>query len=153
MSEIILFMRPSKETEKKLRWEVEIEGVLFELYIPKWRIPDPWPGRIVVRLAELDADAVRPHLIAKFGRTIDLEQPIVSVVARAVERTQTVRFMPLGDPRDWEIGEPYVPYDLLSDDQIQCLQIAVEWDRSAGGWRVPIRRGFLLGDLIEAQRG
>ena len=41
-------MQPSKETDNKLRWEACDQD--FKLYIPKWRVPQPWPIRIVVRL-------------------------------------------------------------------------------------------------------
>jgi len=46
-------MAPSKETDLKLRWEADVEGVAFKLYIPKWRVPRPWPTRILVRISDI----------------------------------------------------------------------------------------------------
>lgn len=34
------FLAYRKETENKYRWDADIDGVRFELYIPKWRVPD-----------------------------------------------------------------------------------------------------------------
>ena len=42
----------AKETERKLRWDVDVEGTLFSLYIPKWRVPVPWPSRIFVSIVQ-----------------------------------------------------------------------------------------------------
>jgi hypothetical protein len=40
-------LKPSKETENKLRWSTYMnDGSKFHLYVPKWRVPEPWPGRI-----------------------------------------------------------------------------------------------------------
>ena len=36
-------MYSSKQTDLKLRWDSYVDRVLFELYIPKWRVPRPWP--------------------------------------------------------------------------------------------------------------
>jgi hypothetical protein len=47
MAEFVL-MNPSKETENMLRWSDDIDGVNFSLYIPKWRVPKPWPSSILV---------------------------------------------------------------------------------------------------------
>jgi hypothetical protein len=44
MGEVAL-MDPSKTTDNKLRWQADVEGVNFKLYIPKWRVPRPWPIR------------------------------------------------------------------------------------------------------------
>jgi len=51
----IALMEPSKETDNKLRWKADVEGVSFKLYVPKWRVPRPWPTRILVRVSEVPA--------------------------------------------------------------------------------------------------
>jgi len=28
-----------KSTEQKLRWDEDVDGTKFEIYIPKWRVP------------------------------------------------------------------------------------------------------------------
>src|ERR1700680_1351555 len=39
-----------KSTERKLRWDENIDGTNFELYVPKWRVPEPMPPLISVRI-------------------------------------------------------------------------------------------------------
>lgn len=126
----ISLMNPSKETDNKLRWQADADGVLFKIYVPKARVPQPWPKRIVVRVREVQsADPThRPSL------SQDPKRPIVAIVEKVTEHTDTIRFAPRGDRRDWEIGEPYIPRKLLPDGNIGAVQIEIEWDYSAGTW-------------------
>lgn len=132
----ISLMDPSKETDNKLRWRADVEGVDFKLYIPKWRVPLPWPRRIIVVISALPMETSRatqaepPNRGAKEPR----ERAIVAVVDRVREHTETVRFAPRGDPEQWEIGEPYIPYALLPTPSTQSLRLEVRWDRTAGTW-------------------
>ena len=136
MAEIAL-MNPSKETDNKLRWQADVEGVSFKLYIPKKRVPRPWPVRILVRVSDVLDTAQRqdrtPASTRKLGSS-PLERPIGAIVEKVSEHTETVRFAPRGDPKDWEIGEPYIPYSLLPSPSVKTLRIEVEWDRTAGTW-------------------
>jgi hypothetical protein len=133
----ITLMDPSNETENKLRWQAYVKGVRFKLYIPKWRVPPPWPKRIIVGLTDSSVDgALAGESTLAHGTTpsIDLELPIVACVERIDDHTATVRFRPVGDQNMWEIGEPYIPYSLLPGNKCQKVQIGVRWDRSAGTW-------------------
>jgi hypothetical protein len=134
MGEVAL-MDPSKTTDNKLRWQADVEGVNFKLYIPKWRVPRPWPIRILVRVIEMPSVTAQ---FQDFAPTVDsfdsLERPIRAIVEKIQEHTQTMRFAPTGDPKDWEIGEPYIPYSLLTNSSVQTVRIEVVWDRSAGTW-------------------
>jgi hypothetical protein len=133
----VALMDPSSETDNKLRWQADINGVGFKLYIPKWRAPRPWPKRIIVGVADslIDTDLPSTSGLARaVAPTTDLELPIVAFVERTSDHTETVRFTPVGDPKNWEIGEPYIPYSLLPAGECQKLQIKVRWDRSAGTW-------------------
>jgi hypothetical protein len=125
-------MAPSKETENKLRWETFVNDVRFKLYVPKWRVPLPWPMSVRVRVASLeDGKSSRPTA----GQSSeDIESPIVVIVDRESDHSETVRFRPRGDQEDWQIGEPYIPYDLLPESSSQSLLIQVDWDRSKGTW-------------------
>lgn len=73
MSEVTLMLR-SKETDNKQRWAADVNGVEFKLYIPKYRIPDPFPPSIVVRIS--------PATGAEPPSAPDPDQPIRCVVAR-----------------------------------------------------------------------
>lgn len=120
-------MSPSKETDNKLRWHADVDGVAFQLYIPKWRVPQPWPNRIRVFVSAATA-------LESSSMNVEPGTPIAVIVKRVVDHTQTARFAPLGDPKEWQIGEPYIPYQLLPDPASQILRVDVEWDTSAGVW-------------------
>jgi hypothetical protein len=74
-------MNLAKETPNKLRWDVLVEGAPFELYIPKWRVPRPWPRRIVVRLSEVTDETLDAPLPQE-DRVGSAERSIVAVVER-----------------------------------------------------------------------
>lgn len=48
----IVAMSLLNETDNKLRWEADVDGVSFKLYIPKWRVPKPWPDMVKVVIDE-----------------------------------------------------------------------------------------------------
>jgi hypothetical protein len=122
-------MNPSKQTDNKLRWSSDVEGVEFKLYIPKDRVPRPWPIRIRVAISEYSAG--NPEAASAQGGT---EEPIVCVVERVSEKSKTVRYRPLGDPKAWQLGEPYIPLTLLPADLPERLRVEVRWDRTGGTW-------------------
>jgi hypothetical protein len=120
MAEVTLMLR-SKETDNKQRWAADVNGVEFKLYIPKHRIPDPFPPSIVVRIS--------PVTGAEPSSVPDPDQPIRCVVARVCEHTQTVRYCPLGDAKGWQIGEPYIPFGMLPESPPLYLLVEVHWLR------------------------
>lgn len=135
MTEVAL-MDPSSETDNKLRWQADFNGVKFQLYIPKSRVPRPWPRRIIVVISDrIIVDEVTPVEIPLAQTpSIDLKLPIISVVERVSDHTKTARFAPIGKAKTWEIGEPYIPYTLLPSRDCQRLQVEVRFDDSAGTW-------------------
>lgn len=132
MREISL-MNPSKETDNKLRWWADVDGISFKLYIPKWRVPVPWPVRLEV---VVDQQASSTSSVPKAPRagSSELEHSIIATLEKVQEHTETVRYRPSGDPESWELGEPYVPYTILPTPSPERLRIEVRWDRSAGTW-------------------
>ena len=136
MKEVAL-MDSSKQTDNKLRWQADVDGVNFKLYIPKWRVPRPWPSRITVCISDVEPHVDRetsPFTVTNSPLEPLLEQPIVAIADRVSDHTQTARFAPRGDPKEWQIGEPYIPYSLLPDSSVRTVHIEVRWDRSAGTW-------------------
>lgn len=124
-------LNASKETDNKLRWQTKINGAQFELYIPKWRAPVPWPGSVIVQI-ENDFEKGKPWLDEMNQNATtdqDPKQPIIAVVERAREHTRTVRFTPEGSPDTWEIGEPYILFELLEDQKSLELIPYIRWDR------------------------
>lgn len=130
MREVSL-LNNAKITDNKLRWDAKIGDAQFELYIPKWRVPDPWPGRIFVHIQD-NPELAKPWL-AELKKQRPArehpEQPIISRVNRYKEHTRTVRFNPIGDQKSWEIGSPYIPYELLDNEKAETLVLRIIWDR------------------------
>lgn len=114
----MLLLESTKETERKLRWGKEIGDTIFSLYIPKWRVPKPWPDKIYVDINPVESPKSMGHRYtrAKIESNKELKKkPIVSVIHSVKEHTKTLRYQPLGDQKDWEVGEPYIPYELTYD--------------------------------------
>lgn len=135
MREISL-LAPSKQTDNKLRWEAWESGVLFKVYIPKWRVPKPWPVRIVVRIDddEKTFEAIQPPRGPEFASSRDLNESLVAVLQKVDEHTETVRYRQIGDLALSEIGEPYIPFSMLGTPPPDRMRIDVAWDRSVGTW-------------------
>ncbi len=129
MREVTL-MNPSKVTENKLRWSMDVGGVSFKLYIPKDRVPKPWPRHIIVSVFEHLAEHQKPGILEEKS----LEKPIVCLVKKVSEHTETVRYCPIGEPETWELGEPYIPYNLLPANVPDQLVVEVKWDHNSGTW-------------------
>lgn len=116
-----------KETENKLRWGADVDGTPFELYIPKWRIPDPTPGKVLIRAQD------KIKTTNQFTRD-EIEQdpelrnkPIYAEITRITELTKTIRFDPIGDKNNWEIGSPYIPKSILPSEDTKKLYVVIEW--------------------------
>jgi hypothetical protein len=131
MIEMVL-LRPSKETEGKMRWSTHVEkdNAPFHLYIPKWRVPEPWPGRIYVAIQAFEGDP--SNVVPGPSRPTDLESNIRVLVKPVRDHTRTRRYAPLGDTSEWQIGEPYIPYSLIPADS-HLLVIEVQWDLRSKG--------------------
>ena len=118
----------AKETDNKLRWDTDIDGAPFELYVPKWRVPRPWPGRVYVRVfsGKSPDDVLRDTHIRDVTQTT--QRPIVAELQLTSKHQLTVRYTPLGDNQAWQIGEPYIPYQLLPPLIPDSVVIRVRWD-------------------------
>jgi len=90
-----------KQTVTTLRWDAwaEEDKAYFEFYIPKSRVPEPWPGRIFVGIDQFSGD---PSDFAQSPCDLDnLDNPI-KVSVKPIEdeyHTKTVRYRQLGDKR------------------------------------------------------
>ncbi len=132
MARIPMALDASKETEGKLRWStyVPADSTKFELYIPKWRVPTPWPGRVFVSVAV--ADASIPSGSPVQSGSVSRAESIRAVVTPDRRHTKTYRYSPVGNPQEWEIGMPYIPYSLIPRGSGD-LFIEVEWDLTSRG--------------------
>jgi hypothetical protein len=119
-----------KQTDNKLRWDAKINDVLFELYIPKWRVPTPWPNGIRVMINE-KRDMYKFPMVGD-----DLQKPIQIHLVLIEECTRTARYRPdLENAKEWETGEPYIPFELLTNPPPKKIFMEVEWDYSKGTWK------------------
>lgn len=125
------FLNPSRPTLNKIRWTVKVEGVSFHLYIPKRRVPQKIPKGLLVVV-----DETIPRRVTQTG-FLHTDYPIKVVVELKEIKTKTVRYRPPGDnSNNWEIGEPYIPKDLLSEPYPSRLYIEVRWDYTEGVWQL-----------------
>jgi hypothetical protein len=55
---------------------------------------------------------------------------LIAIIHAFKPHTETLRYHPIGDQSEWEIGEPYVPYD-LTHNQSEYLKITIKWKKPA----------------------
>ena len=125
-------LKPSKETQSELRWSTNLEqdDTEFTFYIPKFTVREPWPGPIFVGIHPFSGDA--STFIPSDYSVERLEDPIRVLVEPVREHTHTVRYAPLAENKDRQIGEPYIPYSLVPPDS-KLLVIDVRWDLHSKG--------------------
>jgi len=130
-------LKPSKETENKLRWSAHVEkdNAPFHLYIPKQRVPKPWPGRIFVRIKPFSGNP--SNFVQSTYDSNNLDIPIEVLVERVEYLTRTVKYAPVGNKKDWQAGSPYIPYSLIPPNS-DFLIIKVEWDLDSKGQFVDV---------------
>src|SRR5437867_1119927 len=105
----------AKETDEKFRWDASVDGTNFELYIPKWRVPNPRPSRILVGIEEtgIDNDLSMTRSNLEYWSDPKLRrESIIAMVSRDEEKTKTMKYRPDGAKGDWQIGPPYIPFAL-----------------------------------------
>lgn len=120
----------NKDTEKKFRWSNMVGDTKFNLYIPDWRVPQPVPRRVRV-VIYLPGDKVPDLSQLKCSDAASspelLQSSIVAKVLLTKPHTKTTRYDPIGDPKNLEIGSPYIPDKLLPKEPPSELTISVEW--------------------------
>jgi hypothetical protein len=143
----------AESTELQCRWEKDIDGTNFELHIPPWRVAQPTPQIISVKIYDATAISVSRLMVigGQFGpRDMELleqighpaqqeeelplrnilrgrnENPIVSAVERFEIGEDTVRYRPLGNSRNWVIGETCVPISQLADPYPERLVLLIQ---------------------------
>jgi hypothetical protein len=129
----------SKETKNKIYWETTVESVdqagnpiqaNFRLYIHKWRVPEPIPQAIYVR--------IEPSRLQKKPKFLSVDdvlenpdlrlKPITAIIHAFKPHKETLRYHPIEDHTEWEIGEPYVPYS-LTHSLAEYLKINIKWEK------------------------
>ncbi|NLW01382.1 MAG: hypothetical protein GXY97_06980 [Clostridiales bacterium] len=119
-----------KETDNKYRWDNIHNGVKFELYIPKWRVPNPKPNSVYVEIFDKSSYNMdfKKHSRSKYENNEELKKnKIIAHVKWIADHTKTARFNPVVDSEEAEIGSLYVPFDLLPNRTSKELIIEVCW--------------------------
>jgi hypothetical protein len=128
-------LEAAKETDNKLRWDVNIDDSQFSLYIPKWRVPQPWPSRIWVDVVPRRGEGGDESNLSSSDVAQDsalTHEIIVATIKKLTVHTKTIRYCPVGNPDNWEIGEPYLPF-ALTYQGAERLRIIVLWDIASRG--------------------
>ena len=120
-----------KDTSGMHRWDVKIKGAPLEIYIYKWRVPKPYPSRISVEIFER-AEYPRPIYSLDRKEVYANPQlylnPITAEVAFLENHTLTAKYNPVLGKGKREIGNPYIPYTVLSDPPPTRLVLVVNWE-------------------------
>ena len=122
-------LKKIEEIDKKIRWDAEIDGAPFKLYIPKWRAPNPWPKVIDVSIEIYNNQ--QPLTVSRdSARKVPelCQKPIFALFKKNVEKEHAIRYRPEGGRFSWEIGELYIPISLTLD-RAENLFIRVQWQK------------------------
>ena len=121
-----------KETDNKYRWDHMEGNTPLEIYIPKWRVPDPYPQRIFVQIFEPDESSC-PIVFLHDQKRVKVNPelrlaPITAEVIYKEDKTRTIRYDPILEGNvAREIGSPYIPKALLDDPPQTQLVIMINW--------------------------
>jgi hypothetical protein len=112
-----------------LCWAVRGEGEEILIYIPSWRVPQPIPRRIRVRIYENGEGKLHgpPAAEEVAEPELDKRQAIVVRLLRKCTENDRVRFEPKGNPSSWPVGSLALPVGILRDKRIRDLSLAIDW--------------------------
>ena len=128
-----------KETKSKLFWSAMITSadqsgnpheVEFRLYIHKWRVPEPYPQTIYVKIEPSQIQQKPKFLyVDEALENPDLRTKPIQAILHGFKRyPDTFRYHPIEDHTEWEIGEPYIPYD-LTFGEAGYLKLTIKWEK------------------------
>jgi len=130
-------LTPSKETPNKLRWSADQDGVPFNIYVPKWRVPEPWPRRIHVKLSDAGcrpdgpARVEPPPVIYELSQEEQInwmrKQQIEVDLQLERHHQDTVRYKLTGLPDTWHVGTCYIPQKLLTSSPPRQIRLTINW--------------------------
>jgi hypothetical protein len=140
--QVSMNLNADRTTDNKCRWDFHPDGdsAVFSLYVPKWRVPEPWPKFILVEFYPSDEFIPPPDQVS--GRMVMndpsvRQRSIAALIERKAEHLHSVQFRPVGPKDEWEIGEPYIPRSLLPTDSPQMFRFRVDWQGQSSGTTTP----------------
>jgi hypothetical protein len=133
-----IFCEYDKDTDNKHRWKAMVGNAPLEIYIPKWRAPDPRPLGISVEIFE-PADDRCPIVVPHGKKEVEANQrlrlvPITAEVTYKEDKTLTARYDPVLEGNNArEIGSPYIPFALCYS-RPKRLVIVIKWENKNGNY-------------------
>ena len=121
-----------KETETMYRWKTIVDNAPLEIYINKWRVPDPCPSHISVEIFELDEGPRSINYLYQEELLANPELFSDPVVARITyNEKRSVTFMYKSDLNDdvRETGDIFIPQTLLGTLPPKRLVIVISWEK------------------------
>ncbi len=123
--EVVKILKYAKETSSYYRWDLMVDDTNFELYIPKWRVPQPCPLELRVTISSVDE--IDQGLLETKELKPRSMSPIIAKIGFTEEKTKTIRYDPVLEYKDREIGSPHIPMSFLPAEAPLELVITVEW--------------------------
>jgi hypothetical protein len=121
-----------KDTANWYRWDAKIDDTLLEIYLPKWRVPDPYPLRISMEIYE-PSEYRRP--IVPLDQEEALANPrlrrapiVAEVTFTNKDRSPKVEYGPVLNDNVREIGDLFIPKTLLAGLTPKRLVIVIDWE-------------------------
>ena len=130
-----IFCTYYKDTSGMHRWDAIVERAPLEIYIYKWRVPDPYPSRISVEIFNRTEYSQSIYFLDRKEANADPQlcyKPIIAEVVFLEDHTRTAKYDPVLSKGKREIGNPYIPYTLLSDPPPSRLVIVINWEYDMG---------------------
>ena len=127
----------SKSTEGMHRWDAMIGHAPLEIYIPRWRVPDPYPSHISVEIFEWAEYLQSINYLYQEELLANPELSHNSIVTRVTfnkDCSLTAKYKTDLNNDVREIGDPFIPKTLLSTLPPKRLVIVINWERGNGGY-------------------
>jgi len=135
-----IFCKYDKKTENTYRWKTILYNAPFQVYINKWRVPDPCPSHISVEIFELDEGPRSINYLYQEELLANPELFSDPIVARITyNEKRSVTFMYKSDLNDdvREAGDIFIPKKYLNMLHPKRLIIVINWEKGNGEYHNP----------------
>ena len=125
----------SKSTEGMHRWDTMIVHAPLEIYIPRWRVPDPRPLYISVEIFEWAEYNQSINYLYQEEIYANPELCNNSIVARVTfneDRSLTFKYKTDLNDDVRETGDLFIPKTLLGTLPPKRLVIVINWEKGNG---------------------
>ncbi len=127
-----IFCKYDKETETMYRWKTIVDNAPLEIYINKWRVPDPCPSHISVEIFDLPEYPQSINYLYQEELLANTELYNNSIAARVTFNEDcSLTFKYKTDLNDdvRETGDLFIPKTLLGTLPPKRLIIVINWEK------------------------